>query len=56
MVAKSLRLQNACADAGDGVFRQICLDILASESSRVGNKANGKKVKEAVSQLIDRFC
>lgn len=56
MVAKALKLQNACADAGDAVFRQICLDILASESSRVGNNASGKKVKEAVIQLIDRLC
>ncbi|MDP2659212.1 MAG: AAA family ATPase, partial [Dehalococcoidia bacterium] len=56
MVAKSLKLQNGSANASDGVFRQICLDILASESSRLGGRAQSVKVKETVNQLIDRLC
>ena len=56
MVAKSLKLQNGSAYSSDRVFRQICLDILASESSRVGSRKQSIKVKETVSQLIDRLC
>lgn len=56
MVAKSLKLQNGSPLAADGIFRQVCLDILASESSRAGSRAQSIKMKEAVNQLIDRFC
>ncbi|MDO8692408.1 MAG: gas vesicle protein GvpN [Dehalococcoidia bacterium] len=56
MVAKSLKLQNGSANASDSGFRQICLDILASESSRVGSRKQSIKVKETVNQLIDRLC
>ena len=56
MVARSLRV---CAEAGrNGVdtLRQICLDILASESSRTGRGSQTSRIKEALNQLIDRYC
>lgn len=43
------------AGAGD-VFRQLCLDILASESSRVGSNTRSSKVKQVLNQLIDQHC
>jgi len=54
MVAKALKVQNGAVDANDGLFRQLCLDILASESTRVGSKAQTTRVKEVVGQLIDQ--
>ena len=56
MVAKALRVQDAPVDADSAIFRQVCLDILSSASSRVGNKAQTTGVKEMLSQLIDRHC
>jgi len=34
------------------VFTQMCQDILASETSRVGSKTNQDRVKEIVSGLV----
>ena len=56
MVAKALKVQNGAVYAQNGLFRQLCLDILASESTRVGSKAQTARVKEVVSQLIDQHC
>jgi len=56
MVAKALKVQNGAVDANNGLFRQLCLDILASESTRVGSKAQTARVKEVVGQLIDQHC
>jgi gas vesicle protein GvpN len=56
MVAKALKVQNGSVEAKNGPFRQLCLDILASESTRVGSKAQTARVKEVVNRLIDRYC
>ena len=56
IIAKTLRLRNLLVDAGNDVFREICQDVLASETSRVGSLAERTKVKEAIGDLIDRFC
>lgn len=56
MVAKALKLQNGYVDSENGLFKQFCLDILASEATRVGNNAQSNRVKEVLGQLIDRHC
>jgi len=56
MVAKALKVQNGSIDSRDGLFKQLCLDILASESTRVGSNAQSSRVKDLVGQLIDRYC
>jgi gas vesicle protein GvpN len=56
MVAKAMKVQNGSINAGDGSFRQVCLDILASESSRVGSAAQTSRVKEVLNELIDSHC
>jgi gas vesicle protein GvpN len=56
MVARAVNVQGDAVWAGDDRFRQVCLDILASESSRVGSTAQISKVKEVLGQLIDRYC
>ena len=54
MIAKALKLRNGLGPSRNGLFRQLCLDILASESTRVGSKSQSTRVKEVVSQLVDQ--
>ncbi len=56
MVARAARVRDCSVSAGDSTFRQLCSDIVASESSRVGSMAQTTRVKEALNQLIDRYC
>lgn len=56
MIAKSLKVLNGNVSASSRVFRQVCQDILASETSRVGSKTNQARVREMVNDLIDQYC
>jgi gas vesicle protein GvpN len=56
MIAKVLKMHNGSVDSKNALLRQLCLDILASESMRVGGKAQTSRVKEVVSQLVDQYC
>lgn len=56
MIAKTLRVRNAAVDSCDRVFREICTEVLSAESTRSGNKACIKNVREAIGTLIDRYC
>lgn len=54
MIAKTLNIQNITPAKANGAFMQICQDILASETSRVGSKTNQTRVKEIVKELVER--
>jgi len=56
MIAKTLNVRNASVDKNDKIFRQTCMDILASETSRIGSRTNQDRVKEVISELIDTYC
>lgn len=56
MIAKSLKVMNGNVNNSSKVFRQICQDILASETSRMGSKSNQALVREIVDNLIAQFC
>lgn len=56
MIARSLKVLGGTISGQDGIFRQICQDILASETSRVGSRAGLTKVKAMVDELIDQYC
>lgn len=56
MVAKILKVQNITPTKANGAFMQICQDILASETSRVGSKTNQARVKEIVKELVEKHC
>jgi hypothetical protein len=34
---------------------QICQDILASETSRVGSKTNQDRIREIVKELVEKY-
>ena len=56
MIAKTLKVLQGSVDARNDGFRSLCLDILASETSRVGSKAHSAKVRELVGKLVDQHC
>lgn len=55
MIAKTLKVQNLIPAKSNGAFLQICQDILASETSRVGSKINQNRVKEVVRELVEKY-
>lgn len=55
MIARSLNVQNITPEKGNGAFMQICLDILASETSRVGSKTNQDKIREMIKKLVKKY-
>ena len=54
MVAKAAKVRGCSISSTDDVFRQLCMDILVSESSRVGSKDQTSRVKEVLNEIIDR--
>ena len=57
MIARSCKSnEGARVAANNGVFRQICRDILSSETSRLGTRDNHLKVKQLVEELITKYC
>ena len=54
MIARSLTVLNGHVKGSSAVFQQVCQDILASETSRVGSKSKQAKVRELVKQLVGR--
>ena len=55
MIAKTLKVQNITPAKANGAFMQMCQDILASETSRVGSKTNQARVKEIVKELVKKY-
>jgi gas vesicle protein GvpN len=55
MIAKALKTQNLTPSKANGVFTQMCQDILASETSRVGSRTNQNRVKEVVKELVEKY-
>jgi len=56
MIAKSLSTLGGLVSAKNKIFREICQDILASETSRIGSSINQVKVKNLVKVLVDKHC
>ena len=56
MIAKSLTVLNGHVKGSNQVFQQVCQDILASETSRVGSKSNQAKVRELVKKFARQYC
>ncbi|MBI4298862.1 MAG: gas vesicle protein GvpN [Chloroflexi bacterium] len=55
MVARAMKIRNGSMAIEEGLFRELCQDILASESSRVGGKTRTVLVKEVLNELVDRY-
>jgi len=57
MIAKSCKTyKGAEINSSNRIFRQICQDILSSETSRLGVRNNHEKVRKLVDKLITQKC
>jgi len=56
MVARAVGVRQNPVVATDDRFRQVCMDVLASESSRGGGKSQAEGIKKTLDRLIDRYC
>lgn len=55
MIARTLKVQRITPASANGNFMQMCQDVLASETSRVGSKTNQNRVKEVVRELVEKY-
>ncbi len=56
MIAKTLSVRKTPVDRSNPVFKQTCMDILASETSRIGTIGGQVRVKAAIDELINQHC
>ncbi len=58
MIAKSIRVYDGVAKVhgNNGKFRQICMDILSSATSRVGSSETSARVAKIVTEAIGKYC
>jgi len=56
MIARTLKELKTTPSKSNGIFKKVCQDILASETSRVGSKTNQERVKTIVDELIKEYC
>ena len=56
MIAKTLKVRSGLVRADNKVFKEACHDILSSETSRIGSRANQMKVTALVDELINKYC
>jgi len=56
MIGKTLKVRGGVVSKDNPVFRETALEILASETSRVGSRTHQEKVKEIINGLIDQYC
>ena len=56
MIAKTTSLQKIHPEASNPIFRQICLDILTSQTMRYGPKRGDSRIGNIVEGFIDKYC
>jgi len=56
MIGKTLKVRGGEVSKDSPIFRETALEILTSETSRVGSRTHQAKVREVISGLIDKFC
>jgi gas vesicle protein GvpN len=56
MIGRTLRIRGGIVSKDDPVFRETALEILASETSRMGSRSHQEVVREVINELIDKHC
>jgi len=56
MIGKTLKVRGGAVSKDNPVFRETALEILASETSRVGSRSHQDAVRDEISRLVDQFC
>lgn len=54
MIAKALHVRHNAIGSSDGLFKQLCVDILTSGCSRVGNRVEADKLRGVVCRIVDK--
>jgi nitric oxide reductase NorQ protein len=56
MIARVAQAHGAGADARDQFFRETCLDVLCSETSRGGIRSDESETRTLIGNLMEEFC
>jgi len=56
MIGKTLKVRGGVVSKDNPIFRETALEILTSETSRVGSRTHQEKVRDIINGLIDQFC
>ncbi|MEW6685015.1 MAG: gas vesicle protein GvpN [Candidatus Edwardsbacteria bacterium] len=56
MIGKTLKVRRGVVSKDNPIFRETALEILTSETSRVGSRTHQAKVREVINGLIDQYC
>lgn len=56
MIARTLKVRRGAVSKDNPIFRESVLEILTSETSRIGSNSHKAKVKEVLNGLIDKYC
>jgi hypothetical protein len=56
MIAKSIKANSGRVSAANPHFRDMCRDILASETSRLGSAKYKATIQKTVDQLVRKYC
>lgn len=56
MIGKTLKVRGGVLSKDNPIFRETALEILTSETSRVGSRTHQAKVREVINGLIEQFC
>jgi len=56
MIGRTLRIRGGVVSHDDPIFRETALEILSSETSRMGSRAHQEVVREVINGLIDKHC
>jgi len=56
MIGKTLKVRSAVVSKDNPIFRETALEILTSETSRVGSRTHQAKVRDVIKGLIDKHC
>ena len=54
MIGKTIAGQHRTLAQTNGLFTQMCQDILSSETSRVGSKTNQNRIKSLVEEIVKK--
>lgn len=56
MIGKTLQVRNGVVSKDNTIFKETALEILTSETSRIGSKTHQEKVKQVLIDLINKYC
>jgi len=56
MIGKTLKIRKGAVSKDNAIFKETVLEILSSETSRIGSKTHQEKVKQVIIDLIDKYC